>query len=41
MKDSGLFNQGQSFSSTIMSPGTFQYYCTVYPYMVGVVTVTQ
>jgi len=41
MKDSGLFNQGQSFSYTITSPGTFQYYCTVHPYLVEAVTVTQ
>ncbi len=40
MKDSGLLNQGQSFSYTFSAPGTYQYYCTVHPYMVATVTVT-
>lgn len=39
MKDSGLLNQGQSFSYTFNTPGTYQYYCTVHPYMVATVTV--
>ena len=39
MKDSGLLSQGQSFSSTFNTPGTYQYYCTVHPYMVATVTV--
>jgi amicyanin len=39
MKDSGLLYQGQSFSYTFNSPGTYQYYCTVHPYMVATVTV--
>ncbi len=34
MKDSGLLYQGQSFSYTFNTPGTYQYYCTVHPYMV-------
>ena len=39
MKDSGLLSQGQSFSYTFNAPGTYQYYCTVHPYMVATVTV--
>ncbi len=39
MKDSGLLFQGQSFSYTFNTPGTYQYYCTVHPYMVATVTV--
>ena len=39
MKDSGLLYQGQSFSYTFSTPGTYQYYCTVHPYMVATVTV--
>jgi plastocyanin len=39
MKDSGLLYQGQSFSYTFSTPGTYQYYCTVHPNMVATVTV--
>ena len=39
MKDSGLLYQGQSFSYTFNTPGTYQYYCTVHLYMVATVTV--
>ena len=39
MKDSGLLYQGQSFSYTFNTPGAYQYYCTVHPYMVATVTV--
>lgn len=39
MKDSGLLSQGQSFSYTFNTPGTYQYYCDVHPYMVATVTV--
>jgi amicyanin len=39
MKDSGLLTQGQSFSYTFNTPGTYQYYCTVHPYMVATVNV--
>ena len=39
MKDSGLLSQRQSFSYTFNTPGTYQYYCTVHPYMVATVTV--
>lgn len=40
MKGSGMLQQGQSFSSTFTSPGTFAYYCAVHPYMTATVTVT-
>jgi amicyanin len=40
MKDSGLLRKGQSFSYTFTSPGTYDYYCTVHPYMTAVVNVT-
>jgi plastocyanin len=39
MKDSGLLYQGQSFSYTFSTPGTYQYYCSVHPYMVATVEV--
>ena len=39
MKDSGLLYQGQSFSYTFNTPGTYQYYCKVHPYMVATVNV--
>lgn len=39
MMDSGLLYQGQSFSYTFNKPGTYQYYCSVHPYMVATVTV--
>ncbi|HEV2583260.1 MAG TPA: cupredoxin family copper-binding protein [Ktedonobacteraceae bacterium] len=39
MKDSGLLYQGQSFSYTFNTPGTYQYYCTIHPYMGATVTV--
>ena len=39
MKDSGLLYRGQSFSYTFNTPGTYQYYCTVHPYMVATVSV--
>jgi amicyanin len=40
MKDSGLLRQGQSFSYTFTTPGTFDYYCTVHPNMAARVIVT-
>jgi amicyanin len=40
MKDSGWLRQGQSFSYTFTTPGTFDYYCTVHPNMVARVSVT-
>ena len=39
MKDSGLLAYGQLFSYTFNTPGTYQYYCTVHPYMVATVIV--
>lgn len=39
MKDSGLLYQGQSFSYTFNTPGTYRYSCTVHPSMVATVTV--
>lgn len=40
MKDSGVLQRGQTFSYTFTTPGTYQYYCTVHPYMTATVTVT-
>lgn len=37
----GRLNQGQSFSYTFTSPGTFQYNCSVHPSMIAVVTVSR
>ncbi|MCI0560803.1 MAG: plastocyanin/azurin family copper-binding protein [Nitrososphaera sp.] len=37
--DSGLLNKGQSFSFVFDSPGEFDYYCLVHPYMTGKITV--
>jgi plastocyanin len=37
--NSGSIGPGQSFSFTFTSPGTFTYYCTIHPNMVGAVTV--
>ncbi len=39
--DSGIFNQGGSFSLTFEETGSFPYFCTVHPFMVGTVTVTE
>jgi plastocyanin len=40
MKDSGMLRQGQSFSYTFTTAGTFPYYCAYHPNMAGTVTVT-
>ncbi len=40
MKDSGVLQKGQTFSYTFTTPGAYQYYCTVHPYMTATVTVT-
>lgn len=40
MGDSGLLKQGQSFSYTFASAGTFDYYCAVHPNMTARVVVT-
>ncbi len=39
MKESGLLSQGQSFSYTFNTPGTYEYYCTLHPSMIATVTV--
>ncbi len=38
--DSGVLRTGQSFHYTFTSPGTYDYYCVIHPYMVARVTVT-
>lgn len=37
--DSGLFGSGKSWSHKFGNPGTFSYFCTIHPWMEGVVTV--
>jgi len=37
--DSGILSQNQSFTHTMMTPGTFPYVCTLHPGMVGTVVV--
>ena len=37
--DSGLFGQNQNWSYTFKRPGTFPYFCTIHPWMYGVVVV--
>ena len=37
--DSHALSNGQSFSYTFDTPGTYTYYCDVHPHMVGAVTV--
>ena len=37
---SSTLNQGQSYSYTFNTAGTFHYHCTIHPYMTGTVTVT-
>jgi len=37
--DSGLFAPSQTWSYTFTSAGTFQYFCTIHPWMYGVVIV--
>ena len=39
--DSGSMAQGQPFSATFNSPGTFPYLCTIHPFMGGTVAVTE
>jgi plastocyanin len=38
--DSGTLDQGQSYSFTFTTAGSYRYHCTVHPYMVGTVSVT-
>jgi plastocyanin len=37
--DSGSFKPGQTWAHTFANPGTFTYFCTIHPWMDGVVTV--
>ncbi|MGI0060509.1 MAG: cupredoxin domain-containing protein, partial [Nitrosotalea sp.] len=39
--DSGPFKPGQLWSFTFDKEGTFQYFCTIHPWMVGAVVVSQ
>ena len=39
--DSGRINQYDSWAFTFDTPGTYEYYCTPHPYMVGSVTVAE
>ncbi len=39
VRESGSLSQGQSFSYAFGSLGTFEYYCTEHPYMIGIVMV--
>jgi plastocyanin len=38
--DSGIMQAGQTFRYTFNNPGTFEYYCTVHPSMVGEIVVS-
>jgi len=40
MFDSGLVKKGQDFKFTFATAGTYDYFCTVHPWMVGQVVVT-
>ena len=37
--DSGPFTTGQKWSHTFNAPGTYRYYCTIHPMMVGTIVV--
>jgi nitrite reductase (NO-forming) len=37
--DSGYINPGQSWSYTFTTPGTYQYHCSIHPWMTGTVIV--
>lgn len=37
--DSGYLNQGQTWSYTFTTPGTYTYHCTIHPWMTGTVIV--
>jgi plastocyanin len=39
--DSRLFKPGKSWSRTFYNPGTYNYFCTIHPWMEGVVVVNQ
>jgi plastocyanin len=38
--DSGLVNTGATFTHHFTTPGTYAYYCTIFPFMSGMVNVT-
>ncbi|HEV2636216.1 MAG TPA: cupredoxin family copper-binding protein [Actinocrinis sp.] len=38
---SAALDTGQSYSYTFTKPGTYSYYCTIHPFMIATVTVTQ
>lgn len=38
--DSGLMNLGSTFTYTFINTGTYEYHCSVHPWMYGTVTVT-
>jgi plastocyanin len=38
--DSGLINTGAIFAHKFATPGVFKYYCTIFPFMSGIVNVT-
>ena len=38
--DSGLLRAGEKFTLTLDKPGTYQYYCTIHPNMVGTIIVS-
>lgn len=37
--DSGLINPNGTYENTFNEPGSFDYYCTLHPWMIGKVTV--
>jgi len=41
MSGSPLLEQGEQWSTTFAQPGSYQYVCSLHPFMVGKVTVTQ
>ena len=38
--DSGQLTNGQTFSQTFSTPGTFTYHCNVHPFMTAMITVS-
>ena len=38
--DSGLVNTGATFTHQFTTPGSYAYYCTIFPFMSGMVNVT-
>jgi amicyanin len=39
--DSGLLGKGQTYTLTFTQPGTYDYHCSVHPFMKGTVVVTR